>query len=247
MMLSVMGTMRPTPAAPSAISSARAASGPYAAELSASSPNTGMPAAGPSLSPLSSDVLSGRPNKRSMTDMWASGRLSECHTGASRIIAEPESPNTTWVNREGTARYGNVVTGKFGLPIGHGGTLSHNDSIGQENLGLPMHENEGCRATTMCSYKVVVNPWGWFGSRISKILSAPHGPECSVLWRARLRWSSGTSCGDSIFPSIPSGCRAHRQFLLFSASPSPQMSWSDSAVRATGRRSCWESDSPSPE
>src|SRR6202022_435423 len=43
--------------------------GPYAAELRASNPKTGIPAAGPSLSPLSSEELSGRPKSRSITDI----------------------------------------------------------------------------------------------------------------------------------------------------------------------------------
>ncbi len=55
--------------APSEMSSVRAASGPYAAEPSASRPKTGIHAAGPSLSVLSSDERSGRPNKKSITDM----------------------------------------------------------------------------------------------------------------------------------------------------------------------------------
>src|SRR5208337_4646858 len=42
----------------------RAASGPYAAELRASSPKTGIPARGPICSARSSLVASGRPNSR---------------------------------------------------------------------------------------------------------------------------------------------------------------------------------------
>jgi len=53
-MLMVIGQMRRTPAIPRGMSKVSAASGPYAAELRASSPNTGMPLAGPIRSALSS-------------------------------------------------------------------------------------------------------------------------------------------------------------------------------------------------
>jgi hypothetical protein len=53
-----------------------AASGPYAAELSASSPKTAIPAVGPSFSPLSSDDLSGLPNSRSISDIIRPLQLS---------------------------------------------------------------------------------------------------------------------------------------------------------------------------
>ena len=45
-MLRVMGQMKRTPAIPRGMSKVSAASGPYAAELRASSPNTGMPSCG---------------------------------------------------------------------------------------------------------------------------------------------------------------------------------------------------------
>src|ERR1700730_4711813 len=51
------------------MSKVSAASGPYAAELRASNPKTAIPAAGPSLSPLSSDDRSGLPNSRSISDI----------------------------------------------------------------------------------------------------------------------------------------------------------------------------------
>src|SRR5205807_9036435 len=46
----------------------RAASGPYPAELSASSPKMAMPAAGPICSPLSSEVRNGFPKIRFFRD-----------------------------------------------------------------------------------------------------------------------------------------------------------------------------------
>ncbi len=46
-MAAVVGTMYATPSAPSGINMVSAASGPYAAELSASRPKMGIPAAGP--------------------------------------------------------------------------------------------------------------------------------------------------------------------------------------------------------
>ena len=48
-MLALTGTMYATPAAPSGIKSVSAASGPYAAELSASRPKIGIPATGADL------------------------------------------------------------------------------------------------------------------------------------------------------------------------------------------------------
>src|ERR1700730_18911268 len=65
----VMGTMYEMPATPRGMSRARAASGPYAAELSASRPKTGIPADAPSLSVSSSDERRGRPKRKSITDM----------------------------------------------------------------------------------------------------------------------------------------------------------------------------------
>jgi hypothetical protein len=63
--LMVIGQMKRTPAIPRGISKVSAASGPYAAELRASSPNTGIPLAGPILSAWSSSVARGRPNTMS--------------------------------------------------------------------------------------------------------------------------------------------------------------------------------------
>src|SRR5271163_5186165 len=58
------------PSAPSGISSVSAASGPYAAELRASRPKMGMPAAGPMHSPPSSAFASGLPISRSRKDTY---------------------------------------------------------------------------------------------------------------------------------------------------------------------------------
>src|SRR5580704_13732090 len=69
MMAAVVGTIYATPSAPSAINIVSAASGPYAAELSASSPKMGMPAAGPMRSPVSSQFASGLPSNRSRKDI----------------------------------------------------------------------------------------------------------------------------------------------------------------------------------
>src|SRR6266702_159607 len=57
------------PAIPSGISSVIAASGPYAALVSPSSPKIGIPAATPMCSALSSLVASGRPKSESAIDM----------------------------------------------------------------------------------------------------------------------------------------------------------------------------------
>ena len=61
MMAALMGTIYWTPRSPSGISKLRAASGPYAAELSPSKPKIGMPCAGPICSARSSVVLMGLP------------------------------------------------------------------------------------------------------------------------------------------------------------------------------------------
>ena len=63
---------RRRPAAPSGISSVRAASGPYAAELSASRPKMGIPAEVPTCSARSSRVESRFPSTISRTDKIAS-------------------------------------------------------------------------------------------------------------------------------------------------------------------------------
>src|SRR5579864_227860 len=68
-MLALTGTMYATPATPSGISSVKAASGPYAAELSASRPKMGIPAEASICSARSSDVANGLPNSMSTTDM----------------------------------------------------------------------------------------------------------------------------------------------------------------------------------
>src|SRR4029077_21086674 len=71
MMLALMGTMWATPASPSGISRVSAASGPYAAELRASSPKMGIPADTPTCSPRSSEVARGLPSRISRMDMRA--------------------------------------------------------------------------------------------------------------------------------------------------------------------------------
>src|ERR1700679_1690891 len=57
------------PARPSGMRSVSAASGPYAAELSASRPKTGMPAIGPMCSARSSEVASGLPIRKLSSNM----------------------------------------------------------------------------------------------------------------------------------------------------------------------------------
>ena len=64
-MMALMGTMSPRPAAPSGRSSVIAASGPYAAELKASRPSSGMPATTPTFWPSSSREESGLPKTKS--------------------------------------------------------------------------------------------------------------------------------------------------------------------------------------
>src|SRR6266481_1858057 len=75
MMLTLMGTMYAMPASPRGTRIVRAASGPYAAELSASRPKMGIPLATPTLSPRSSKFASGRPKRISSMDF--SGVLVE--------------------------------------------------------------------------------------------------------------------------------------------------------------------------
>ena len=65
-MIAMIGNAYASPTAPSGMSSVSAASGPYAADDSASSPSTGMPAAGPMRWCSSSSVAS-RPSSQSST------------------------------------------------------------------------------------------------------------------------------------------------------------------------------------
>src|ERR1700730_18198589 len=68
-MLIVIGTIYATPATLRGINRVRAASGPEAARLNASSPKTGIPPAAPSLSEPSSEERRGRPKRASITDI----------------------------------------------------------------------------------------------------------------------------------------------------------------------------------
>src|SRR6516162_1659230 len=78
-MAALTGTMYCTPRMPSGISRLSAASGPYAAELNASSPKIGIPSAGPICSARSSAVFRGFPKIRSSILMagWLFLRLFE--------------------------------------------------------------------------------------------------------------------------------------------------------------------------
>ena len=78
LLMSVIGPMDPTPAAPSTIRTLSAASGPYAAEESASRPRIGMPAHTPTRWPSSSAVASGRPT-------YSSGRRRSSATSTRRL------------------------------------------------------------------------------------------------------------------------------------------------------------------
>src|SRR5580692_9900617 len=75
----LIGTMYCTPISPSGISSVNAASGPYAAELSASSPKIATPGPGPTCSPRSSEVFSGFPTIMS-TMLISCGWLRPSHS-----------------------------------------------------------------------------------------------------------------------------------------------------------------------
>src|SRR6266849_5653307 len=70
----VIGRMNVSPAAPSGSSTVSAASGPYAAELSASSPKVGTPAAEPMRCSPASLEASGRPTIISISDIPAGSR-----------------------------------------------------------------------------------------------------------------------------------------------------------------------------
>src|ERR1700733_1502570 len=73
MIVRLMGMVYATPAIPSGISIVSAASGPYAAELSATSPNTGTPVEDWISSLTSSSEESGRPNRKLRTDVFSGG------------------------------------------------------------------------------------------------------------------------------------------------------------------------------
>lgn len=68
-MSAMIGVTKWRPAAPSGRSNVSAASGPYAADDSASRPSTGIPAAGPISCASASSVDSGLPRTRSRSDM----------------------------------------------------------------------------------------------------------------------------------------------------------------------------------
>src|SRR5580692_8590352 len=85
----LIGTMYRTPISPSGISSVNAASGPYAAELSASSPKIATPGPGPICSPRSSEVFSGFPTIMS-TMLISCGWLRPSHSeSAGPVVAQP--------------------------------------------------------------------------------------------------------------------------------------------------------------
>src|SRR5208282_4840716 len=69
MIAAVSGTMYRTPSNPKGSKIVNAASGPYAAELKASSPNVGIPCVGVIRCPASSEEASGRPNTTSISPM----------------------------------------------------------------------------------------------------------------------------------------------------------------------------------
>src|SRR5579863_8312760 len=77
MIAALIGMMYRTPRRPRGIRRLRAASGPYAAELSASRPKIGMPCAGPICSARSSVVRMGLPTTRS--SMFMSDRRSQTY------------------------------------------------------------------------------------------------------------------------------------------------------------------------
>src|SRR5437870_9353961 len=69
------------PAAPRGMSSVRAASGPYPAELSASKPKIGIPAETPTCSARASSDARGRPSRKSRKDMMRfSYNLADLHS-----------------------------------------------------------------------------------------------------------------------------------------------------------------------
>src|ERR1700734_2623202 len=84
------GTMYFTPISPRGISSVSAASGPYAAELSASNPKTGIPAMGPMHSARSSLVASGRP--KSSVDIRVEKAIQKCPAAEDSVRGKPSMP-----------------------------------------------------------------------------------------------------------------------------------------------------------
>src|SRR6202142_3916179 len=82
------------------MSRVRAASGPYAAELRASSPKMGIPAEGPTCSPCSSQLARGRPMRRSRIGIrlfcscnrkiYVNGSLRNAGRGGAKAIGSLE-------------------------------------------------------------------------------------------------------------------------------------------------------------
>ena len=87
MMAALIGTIYGTPRSPSGISRLRAASGPYAAELSPSRPKIGMPCIGPICSARSSLVLMGLPT------MTSSMFMSDSNPRTRDLSSRPSSSN----------------------------------------------------------------------------------------------------------------------------------------------------------
>src|SRR5262245_47351120 len=88
MIVVLIGMSDASPAAPSGISTVIAASGPYAAELSASSPSIGIPTIGPTRCSPSSWEASGLPKSTSRMDIRSGRRLFRVGP-AGQSIADP--------------------------------------------------------------------------------------------------------------------------------------------------------------
>src|ERR1700722_11886959 len=75
----------------------RAASGPYAAELRASSPKMGIPAEGPTCSPCSSQLARGRPIRMSEIDMGLfCSRYRDKYVNEMRLVSKSGSLGFGW-------------------------------------------------------------------------------------------------------------------------------------------------------
>src|SRR5690242_14769306 len=108
------------PALPKTKSSASAASGPYAAELSASSPNTGTPARGPSRSPRSSESLSGRPKSKLPIDIAMRLPAKSYNGGQARANVQSTLNSNAGMFSKGKSETGrNAHLGRFDFAPHH--------------------------------------------------------------------------------------------------------------------------------
>jgi hypothetical protein len=108
----VIGRLKPSPAMPRGIRTVKAASGPYAAELNASSPNTESPANEPTRSSLSSSEAKGRPRTKSNIGIVTEKISVTLGQEVSQKIARTHAKTTSVCLRVGLTNFTLAATAK---------------------------------------------------------------------------------------------------------------------------------------